>query len=372
MCACAARVEGIKIMFRLNWLQAMPSLWACLCLLVASVASQSSLCTAADNTCSSPNDGFCDDGYAGKSGGGTVYSGPPAHNAFCPFNSDCSDCGGPRVQYQPSPPPPQPSPPPPPPSPDLPQHAPPSPAMPGGLARPCTWIACDDTSDLLCALLANQDLPRGETPSTCTSTEQYSSMAVVLPDRQPQRVGGSIPTQIGRLASLRLLDASFNSISGTLPTQVGMLHQLRSLNIFHNRISGALPTQLAGCTSLLNLKVFANRVSGTLPTQVGGLAALGYRDGMVASDKDLPQSYVPLLHALPVTLPQSLCPPMHSSCRAPSRVLPVHPHTLTRPACCSPAPPGAPAWCSRAGTHSKVAPLMASSSAAPPSKGRTH
>ena len=67
-------------------------------------------------------------------------------------------------------------------------------------------------------------------------------------------LGGTLPTQLGRLSSLQWLTiAGSPSLSGTLPTELGQLTHLERLHIVGSRLlSGTLPTELGAPLSRLD------------------------------------------------------------------------------------------------------------------------
>ena len=62
------------------------------------------------------------------------------------------------------------------------------------------------------------------------------------------------------------IDIGGNGARGTLPSQLGQLSRLRVLNIDESQLSGTLPTQLAGLTYLTTILLASNhRLSGSIP-----------------------------------------------------------------------------------------------------------
>jgi ABC-type multidrug transport system fused ATPase/permease subunit len=274
-----------------------------------------------DNTCTSANDGNCDDGAnmdcVTSSSGNCTASGPSAHYDLCPINTDCDDCGGVRTFPEPSMPPsipPSPSLAPgtlcsntcgtasdascddggagadqiscqygtdcedcgnraslPPPHPLQPTPSRPPPA-PDVLAR------CEDAADPLCVFQALQEPCVGESRVCQAADGEYPIASVVL----PAGAGGLLPTQIGLLEGLSVLYAdapasasrarrlsSSGPLSGTLPTQLGRLENLEALWVGGHAISGTLPTQIGRMANLRSMIASSNSISGFLPTQIG-------------------------------------------------------------------------------------------------------
>lgn len=65
---------------------------------------------------------------------------------------------------------------------------------------------------------------------------------------------GELPSSIGNLISLYLLNVSHNALSGTIPASVGNLRELGSLDLSVNRLTGNIPVELASTTFPLILE----------------------------------------------------------------------------------------------------------------------
>lgn len=58
---------------------------------------------------------------------------------------------------------------------------------------------------------------------------------------------GTIPTEIGLMTSLEILDLSSTTLlTGTIPTELGLLSNLRSVDLGFSALTGAVPSEL--CT----------------------------------------------------------------------------------------------------------------------------
>ncbi|MEK7546318.1 MAG: leucine-rich repeat domain-containing protein [Patescibacteria group bacterium] len=78
-------------------------------------------------------------------------------------------------------------------------------------------------------------------------------------DISGNRIGGALPSEIGRLKALRVLDASGNVMTG-VPAEIGHLPELRVLDLSNNRLTG-LPHELAELKNLATLDLRGNDVS---------------------------------------------------------------------------------------------------------------
>ena len=65
-----------------------------------------------------------------------------------------------------------------------------------------------------------------------------------------EKIVGTIPTEIGMVTNLRVLDAGSSQTSGTIPTEIGKLESLEVFKVLLARLKGSLPSEL-GQLSLL-------------------------------------------------------------------------------------------------------------------------
>ena len=85
-------------------------------------------------------------------------------------------------------------------------------------------------------------------------------------------LGGTVPPDLGRLTSLRLLDLSFTEISGIIPLELGQLHSLESLDLSHADLSGKVPTEFGDLENLVQLALNDNpKLAGSLPLSLTDL-----------------------------------------------------------------------------------------------------
>ncbi|KHN48111.1 LRR receptor-like serine/threonine-protein kinase EFR [Glycine soja] len=92
------------------------------------------------------------------------------------------------------------------------------------------------------------------------------------------RFNGSIPSSIGRLSGLKLLNLSYNSISGEIPQELGQLEELQELSLAGNEISGGIPSILGNLLKLNLVDLSRNKLVGRIPTSFGNLQNLLYMD----------------------------------------------------------------------------------------------
>ena len=85
---------------------------------------------------------------------------------------------------------------------------------------------------------------------------------------------GSIPTELGDLASLQHLSLWRNQLTGPIPVELGNLASLTGLALYNNQLAGAIPTELGDLASLQRLYLHNNQLTGSIPAELGNLASL--------------------------------------------------------------------------------------------------
>jgi hypothetical protein len=79
-------------------------------------------------------------------------------------------------------------------------------------------------------------------------------------------IKGTLPTQIGLLTGMSVLDLHHNKLYGTLPTHLGQLTGLQYLALSDNSFTGTIPTQLGLIGGIMSLYLFGNSLSGAIPS----------------------------------------------------------------------------------------------------------
>ncbi|MEI7988937.1 MAG: hypothetical protein WCI88_07840 [Chloroflexota bacterium] len=107
----------------------------------------------------------------------------------------------------------------------------------------------------------------GSIPDLSASTQlEY----LILPE---DSLTGEIPSYLGTLPNLIVLDLGGNQLSGEIPANFSNLTHMERLLLKQNDLTGALP-DLSASTGLLHLDVFQNQLSGPFPGWVTGLTHL--------------------------------------------------------------------------------------------------
>lgn len=92
---------------------------------------------------------------------------------------------------------------------------------------------------------------------------------------QGNRIGGQIPTEIGKMSSMVKLNLMENQFSGSIPTELARLTSMVGLNLGRNNLDGVIDSSLfVRMSSLHYLAIFDTLISGVIPSEVGLLTDL--------------------------------------------------------------------------------------------------
>jgi EIX receptor 1/2 len=76
---------------------------------------------------------------------------------------------------------------------------------------------------------------------------------------------GEIPTSMGSLNNMRLLNLSRNQLEGQIPASISEISTLEQLDLAKNNLSGWIPQELSKLTMLASLDISSNRLCGPIP-----------------------------------------------------------------------------------------------------------
>ena len=85
---------------------------------------------------------------------------------------------------------------------------------------------------------------------------------------------GPLPSEVGTLKGLRVLDVAANDLSGAIPTTIGVLTSLQQFILSENQISGNIPKEVTTATNLVRLGLGFNSLRSTIPTEIANLKYL--------------------------------------------------------------------------------------------------
>ncbi|XP_047307650.1 receptor-like protein 7 [Impatiens glandulifera] len=84
-------------------------------------------------------------------------------------------------------------------------------------------------------------------------------------DFSGNQLEGEIPSTVGDMKALYVLNLSHNALTGQIPSVIGNLTQLGSLDLSNNSLSGNIPLQLLDLTFLSVLNLSYNKLTGMIP-----------------------------------------------------------------------------------------------------------
>ena len=106
----------------------------------------------------------------------------------------------------------------------------------------------------------SEHLPMGEWRGVSISEGRV--VEIIVP-----RLGldGPIPSELGSLSNLLLLQLWGNRLSGPVPPELGNLRNLYVLGLSYNRLTGQIPHSLSNLTNLQYLWLYGNQFTGCIP-----------------------------------------------------------------------------------------------------------
>ncbi|KAK8335002.1 hypothetical protein V6Z11_A09G025700 [Gossypium hirsutum] len=85
---------------------------------------------------------------------------------------------------------------------------------------------------------------------------------------------GPVPSTLGNLTNLDLLDLSFNQITGAIPREIGNLKNLSELKLSKNKLNGSIPLSIFNLSRLSLFYLDSNLLEGYIPSSLGKLTKL--------------------------------------------------------------------------------------------------
>ena len=84
-------------------------------------------------------------------------------------------------------------------------------------------------------------------------------------------IGGILPSSIGQMTQLKVLDVQANLLFGRIPPELGSLNNLEVLDLSMNSLNLSIPVELGSMTSLRELSLAMNDITGELPLSLNTL-----------------------------------------------------------------------------------------------------
>ena len=85
-------------------------------------------------------------------------------------------------------------------------------------------------------------------------------------------LGGAIPPELGSLANIQRLSLEDNDLEGVIPAALGSLSRLQELELAENRLDGPIPPELSNLGSIRYLELADNNLTGPIPTELGSVS----------------------------------------------------------------------------------------------------
>ena len=98
-------------------------------------------------------------------------------------------------------------------------------------------------------------------------------------------LSGSIPPQLGDIASINDLNLRLNNLSGPIPPELASIELLQYLDLTDNSLSGPIPPELGNLTKLRSIALSGNNLSGPIPPELGNITS--FFNTLSLGDNDL-------------------------------------------------------------------------------------
>ena len=87
-------------------------------------------------------------------------------------------------------------------------------------------------------------------------------------DLQKNLLTGTIPPELGNLASMEWLNLFDNNLGGEIPPELGNLAKLEYMGLGDNKLTGQVPAELGNLARLKGLQLYDNRLRGCVPSSL--------------------------------------------------------------------------------------------------------
>lgn len=87
------------------------------------------------------------------------------------------------------------------------------------------------------------------------------------------KLEGELPSEMGNLAKLEMLNLPLNKLNGDIPSELGMLSNLEELTLLGNQLTGGIPVELGGLLNLEKLYLsVGNQFTGCISSALQNVA----------------------------------------------------------------------------------------------------
>jgi HYR domain/Domain of unknown function DUF11/CARDB/Secretion system C-terminal sorting domain len=84
-------------------------------------------------------------------------------------------------------------------------------------------------------------------------------------------VTGTLPSELGNLKKLKVLEANSNKLTGSIPPSFGNLTNMEDFRLYGNQLTGSIPVELGNLKKVKTFLLYLNQLSGEIPSSLGGL-----------------------------------------------------------------------------------------------------
>ena len=102
-------------------------------------------------------------------------------------------------------------------------------------------------------------------------TDDRDGLVVTVLYLHNNNLTGRLPSRLGSLTNLELLELSFNSLTGSIPRELGNLTALHTFALNSNGLTGYIPRELGNLAALEYLWLERNELAGPIPPELGSL-----------------------------------------------------------------------------------------------------
>ncbi|XP_011097228.1 receptor kinase-like protein Xa21 [Sesamum indicum] len=135
----------------------------------------------------------------------------------------------------------------------------------------CSWFGVRCLNQRVISLLLSGLALQGQLSSDIAN---MSNLVVI--DLSSNDLGGVLPSELGFLQQLRVLNVTKNSLQGRIPANLSQCGELQELDLSYNFIAGSIPEELGRLSNLRHLAVDHNNLTGRIPASLGNFSKLEY------------------------------------------------------------------------------------------------